>query len=153
MAVCADPEGAAFSVWQAKETKGAQVVNEAGSLNFNGLNTRDAARAKQFYGAVFGWEPEPFGPDVTLFRLPGYVGGEPLQPVPRDVVAGLTAGEPGWGVEVWVADADEAAAKTPELGGTVHVEPHETPGFRTSVIMDPQGATLSVNQLVVPHAE
>ena len=32
MAVFADPEGAAFSVWQAREQKGAQVVNEAGSL-------------------------------------------------------------------------------------------------------------------------
>ena len=44
MAVFADPEGAAFCVWQAKEHKGAQVVNEHGSLNFNGLNTRDAGR-------------------------------------------------------------------------------------------------------------
>src|SRR5262245_37160034 len=30
MAVIADPEGAAFSLWQAREHKGAQVVNEAG---------------------------------------------------------------------------------------------------------------------------
>ena len=44
MAVFADPEGAAFCVWQAKEHKGAQVVNEHGSLNFNGLNTRDVGR-------------------------------------------------------------------------------------------------------------
>ena len=28
MAVFADPEGAAFCVWQAKEHKGARVVNE-----------------------------------------------------------------------------------------------------------------------------
>ena len=42
MAVFTDPEGAAFCVWQAKEHKGAKVVNEHGSLNFNGLNTRDA---------------------------------------------------------------------------------------------------------------
>ena len=31
MAVFTDPEGAAFCVWQAKEHKGAQVVNEHGS--------------------------------------------------------------------------------------------------------------------------
>src|ERR1700682_5401511 len=41
MAVFADPEGAAVCVWQAKDHKGAQVVNEPGSLNFNGLNTWD----------------------------------------------------------------------------------------------------------------
>ena len=44
MAVFADPEGAVFCVWQAKEHKGARIVNEHGSLNFNGLNTRDAGR-------------------------------------------------------------------------------------------------------------
>ena len=56
MAVLADPEGAEFRVWQAREHKGARVVNQPGSLNFNGLSTRDAARAKPFYGSVFGWE-------------------------------------------------------------------------------------------------
>ncbi len=55
MAVCTDPEGAAFCVWQAGENIGAQVVNEQGALNFNGLNTRDVEGAKAFYGAVFGW--------------------------------------------------------------------------------------------------
>ena len=44
MAVLADPEGAAFRVWQAGDHKGAQIVNEPGTLNFNGLNTRDARR-------------------------------------------------------------------------------------------------------------
>ena len=29
---------------------------------------------------------EDFG-GATLWRVPGYVGGEPMQPVPRDVVA------------------------------------------------------------------
>ena len=56
MAVFMDPEGAAFCVWQAKEHKGARIVNEPGSLNFNSLNTRDAEGAKTFYGSLFGWE-------------------------------------------------------------------------------------------------
>ena len=55
MAAFTDPEGAAFSVWQPKRHRGAQIVNEAGSLNFNNLNTHDAERAKSFYGEVFGW--------------------------------------------------------------------------------------------------
>ena len=61
MAVLADPEGAVFCVWQAKEHKGAELVNEPGSLNFNSLNTRDAEGAKAFYGAVFGWEALELG--------------------------------------------------------------------------------------------
>src|SRR5690349_20315221 len=55
MAVLADPEGAVFSVWQAREHKGARVVNEHGALNFNILKTGDLETAKRFYGAVFGW--------------------------------------------------------------------------------------------------
>ena len=56
MAVLTDPEGAAFYVWQARDHKGAKVVNEHGSLNFNGLATRDPEGAEAFYGAVFGWK-------------------------------------------------------------------------------------------------
>src|SRR5690242_6397297 len=41
MAVFADPAGAAFCVWQARGHRGAEVVNEPGSLNFNDLRTRD----------------------------------------------------------------------------------------------------------------
>src|SRR4051794_12730375 len=52
MAVFADSEGAAFAVWQAARHIGAQVVNEHGTLNFNGLNTREPEAAKAFYGAV-----------------------------------------------------------------------------------------------------
>src|SRR5215207_3927214 len=39
MAVFTDREGAAFCVWQAKEHKGARIVNEPVSPTFNGLNT------------------------------------------------------------------------------------------------------------------
>src|SRR4051794_36880009 len=72
MAVLADPEGAAFCVWQAKQHRGARIVNEPGSLNFNGLNTRDAERAKSFYGAVFGWQMLDLGGGGAMWRLPGY---------------------------------------------------------------------------------
>src|ERR1700736_65370 len=72
MAVFTDPEGAAFCVWQAKEHRGARIVNEPGSLNFNGLNTRDATAAKLFYRAVFGWEALGLGGGAEMWRLPGY---------------------------------------------------------------------------------
>src|SRR5918997_735743 len=71
MAIFADPSGAAFSVWQAKQHRGAAVVNEPGSLSFNGLNTRDLEGAGSFYGAVFGWEVLDIG-SGTAWALPGY---------------------------------------------------------------------------------
>ena len=68
MATFADPEGAAFGVWQPNQHRGAAVVNEPGSVNFNGLHTRDLEGAKAFYGAVFGWEALPMG----MWALPAY---------------------------------------------------------------------------------
>lgn len=51
--------------------------------------THDMHTCQAFYGTVFGWQIQPFDADATvvLCRLPGYVGGEPQQPVTRDVVA------------------------------------------------------------------
>src|SRR5438067_7864986 len=72
MAVFTDPEGAAFCVWQAKQHKGAQVVNEHGALNFNGLGTRDPEAAKSFYGSVFGGETLDLGGASQMWTLPGY---------------------------------------------------------------------------------
>lgn len=152
MGVLLDPAGAAFSVWEAGARRGAQIVNEPSAWSMSILSTSDPDGAKVFYRALFGWEAEAFGPQVTLFRLPGYIGGEAEQPVPRDVVAAMTTGgdKPNWNVDIWVEDADAIAEKACELGGVVHVPPHEIPGFRNAIIADPQGAVLSISQLLVP---
>ena len=101
MAVFADPEGAAFCVWQAKEHKGARIVNEHGSLNFNGLNTRDVEGAKAFYGSVFGWETLELGPALAPERRPlhqylhEFVGLGLLPPLRRVDDAGGHRADPG----------------------------------------------------------
>ena len=90
--------------------------------------------------------------EVGLFRLPGFVGGEPEQPVPRDVVATMlpAGGETGWAVDFWIDDADRAAAAAEANGGSV-VEPvaEDIPPFRSAVIADPNGVPFSVSQLVL----
>ncbi len=111
------------------------------------LVTGDTAAAASFYGSVFGWTTEAYGP-VTLFRLPGYVGGEPAQPVPRDVVAVMAPafGRPAqWTVNFWVDDADVTAARAPDLGGRVLAGPFDTAISRDAVIADPAGAVFSVS--------
>ncbi len=92
LAVVADRGGALLCLWEATGREGAELVNEPGAWAMSALQTPHPAAAIAFYGAVFGWEPEAFGP-LTLLRLPGYVGGEPGQPVPRDVVAVLVPDE------------------------------------------------------------
>jgi uncharacterized protein len=148
--VFADPAGAVLSAWQPGSHRGAQLVNAPGAWSMSMLTTHDPDGAAAFYGAVFGWRPEAFGP-MTMCRLPGYVGGEPEQPVPRDVVAVIgppTADvAPHWRADFWVDDADAVAARAAELGGTVPAPPRDAPPFRQAVIADPQGAVFSVSQL------
>jgi uncharacterized protein len=155
LAILADRGGAAFAAWEPGEHKGAQVINEPGAWAMSGLETTDPEGAKAFYRDVFGWESEAFGPPeagFTLFRLPGYVGGTPQQPVPRDNVATIIAGDEGparWSVDFWVFDADEAAAKAGELGGRVVTPPNDVPGvagMREAVLADPQGAVFNITQ-------
>src|SRR3954452_37068 len=120
IAVLADPAGAAIGVWQPGGHRGAALVNEPGAWSMSALTTPDTESATAFYGSVFGWETEAFGP-FTLWRLPGYVGGEPEQPVARDVVAAM-APAPGparWRPDFWTVDAEAVAARAEVLGGRI----------------------------------
>jgi len=159
LAFVADPSGAVVGAWEQGDHGGAQVINEPGAWSMSILNTRDPEGSKAFYGSLFGWETETFdmgGAGIELFRLPGFEGGEPSQPVPRDVVAvmiemdshGMPKELPShWSVDFWIADADEAAAKAPQLGGAVVMPPSDTPAFREAVLTDPGGAAFTVSQL------
>jgi predicted enzyme related to lactoylglutathione lyase len=166
-AVLTDPEGAEFRIWQARQNKGAQLVNEPGSLNLNGLNTRDTKGAKSFYGSVFGWRTLLLDGGPEMWTLPGF--GDFLErynPELRtqmaqagapegfeDVVASINPipdDQPDtpahWSVTFAVADADATAAKATELGGRVIVPPFDAPWVRMTVIGDPQGATFIASQ-------
>jgi uncharacterized protein len=168
-AVVTDPEGAVFCVWQAYQHRGAQIVNEPGSLNFNDLYTRDVEGATAFYGAVFGWETLGLDGGFELWTLPGY--GDHLErddPDLRkrlaefggpagfeDVVASLNPiadDQPEdsvhWGLTFAVDDADAVAAKAAELGGTVVVPPFDAPWVRMTILTDPQGATFTASRFM-----
>jgi predicted enzyme related to lactoylglutathione lyase len=151
LSVLADPTGAAFCAWEAGHREGAQVINEPGAWSMSALHATDVDAAVAFYGSVFGWEPEAFGP-VMVMRLPGNVGGEPSQPVPRDVVAVIIPAEPGaeqrWAVDFWVHDAEAAVADAERLGGHVVAPAYDLPGFKQAVLADPEGATFTVSQLL-----
>ncbi|HEY5454398.1 MAG TPA: VOC family protein [Acidothermaceae bacterium] len=172
MAMLADTEGAAFCVWQARRHKGARIVNEAGSLNFNVLSCRDLEAAKRFYGAVFGWAALDLGTGEywTLTAYGDYL--ETLTPGVREraaafgapgfadvlaAVAVLADDDPAdpvqWGVTFSADDVDATAAKAVELGGTVVSPPVDAPYSRLTVIRDPQGAMFSTTQFVLENKD
>jgi predicted enzyme related to lactoylglutathione lyase len=167
MAVCADPSGAAFRLWQPRDLKGAETVNAPGSWNFSELNTNDPEGARRFYRAVFGWEADEVELGAMtgiMIRLPRYAdflerfdpgirqrhadfGAPPgfsecvawIMPLQGD------AASPHWSLRFSVADTDAVAARARELGGTVLVEPFDIPPVRSAVIRDPQGAQFGVS--------
>ena len=173
MAVLSDPEGAVFCAWQPNNHKGAQIVNEHGSLNFNGLATRDPETAKSFYGDVFGWTALALS-SGSMWALPGY--GDHLEessPGLREQMAGMGApdgfidvvaalnpisdddsGTPAhWSVTFGVDDADAAAAKAAELGGEIVAGPFDAPWTKMAVIKDPQGAMFIASQFVAENKD
>jgi predicted enzyme related to lactoylglutathione lyase len=156
VAVLADPAGAPFCAWEPGARAGAQLVNEAWAWAISNLAAPNPDAAAAFYGAVFGWTTEAFG-DLTMFRLPGYVGGEPAQPVSREVIAVMRPAEdgeaPGWAADFWVGDADEAAASAVRLGGTVVAGPFETPTGNTAVLADPAGVVFTASTAPGPPSE
>lgn len=149
--VIADPSGAVLCANQPIRRHGAQLVNEPGAWSMSSLTTPELSAVAAFYHDVFGWERDEFGP-ASLWRLPGYVGGEPGQPVPRDVVATARQAErpPRWDVDFWIADADLAARTAQDSGGSIVSEPAVQPGlpFRSATLADPDGAVFTVSQLL-----
>jgi predicted enzyme related to lactoylglutathione lyase len=173
MAIFADPEGAAFRVWQPGNHHGAQLVNAPGTWNWSDLETRDIDAAKAFYSAIFGWEYQEVdlgqGPSAMI-RVPGY--GDHLEALTPGTLAShkehgapegfsdaigwmqppATADGPArWVVTFSVADADDTARRTTELGGTVLVEPFDVPYVRMAVIRDPDGVTFSIGKFQPPE--
>jgi predicted enzyme related to lactoylglutathione lyase len=169
VAIFADPAGAAFRAWEPGAHRGAAIVNEPGSVNFNVLDTPDLDGAAAFYGAVFGWEAVDVG-GAPMWALPGY-GDFLEQRTPgmrenmaamgaparfEDVVASVNrvAGGPArWGVTFAVDDADAIASRAAELGGRVVVAPFDAPWVRMAVISDPEGATFTASRFVAENRD
>jgi predicted enzyme related to lactoylglutathione lyase len=140
MAFVMDPGGAAVALWQAGSHIGATLVNEPGTLTWNELITTNPSVA--FYQEVLGLTTS--GVDMgegeyTIFQADDQqVGGTTAPQMP---------GVPNhWHVYFAVADADATAAKITERGGSLLVDPFDTPVGRMAVARDPQGAVFSIVQ-------
>jgi predicted enzyme related to lactoylglutathione lyase len=129
VAVATDPGGALIGVWEGATLPGAGLVDEPGAPTWYELVSADLDAGRAFYAHVFGLR---FG-DGT-FDLGD---GQPLGAV-REGEAST------WGVWFAVADADEAAADTERLGGTVEEGPAGSSLGRLARLRDPQGGAFTV---------
>lgn len=115
------------------------------------LQARDLARAKDFYGRLFGWtledEPMPGGEgSYTMIQVDeGTGGGMFANPDPQ--------APPRWLAYVGVDDIAASTARARELGATIVVDCMAVGDFGSmSVFVDPEGATLAMWQSRMPAA-
>jgi predicted enzyme related to lactoylglutathione lyase len=147
MAVCIDPTGAAFGLWQPNRMTGADLVNVPVSLSWNELSTRDMAAAKTFYTKVFPWtaksNPMPDGSEYVEWQIDGKSIGGGMQmgaQMPAQV-------PPHWLVYFAVANTDNTLKRAQELGAKVMMPAMDIPQGRFGVLTDPQGAAFAVIQI------
>lgn len=134
---CVDPQGVHFHLQVPVEAyrQPARRSTEAGELFYWALPAPEAARSKEFYRDLFGWD----------FGTPGNQGGMHIENRLPD--GGLGGGRQGTHPQLFfrVHDLDRAVAKVRELGGTA--EPAgEGPEGRHAMCSDDQGIAFGLSE-------
>jgi predicted enzyme related to lactoylglutathione lyase len=143
MAVCRDPNGAEFDIWESKKGQGTDVDTSLhGAPSWFENLASDVARGIRFYSQVFGWnaaaKPMPGFEYTTFERGGGLVAG--MMPILPE----MGSLRPFWDVYFTVKDVVETARLAVELGGTLTVPVQEVPGVgRFCGVTSPQGVNFS----------
>jgi predicted enzyme related to lactoylglutathione lyase len=114
-------------------------VNVPGALCWNELASPDLDASPRFYGALFGWEMEPFeGGPMRYLTIKNEGNGN----------GGMREAQPGepphWLVYFAVEDVDAALSRVTELGGGTMGGPHDMGVGKLAVVRDPQGAVFAL---------
>lgn len=143
MALCTDPEGCRFALWQGQDHIGIKRSQESNTLCWVELACRDTAAAKQFYSQVLGYQTKLN--DVADFEYTEWYADE-------QAIGGMMAMTAEWGDTPahWMSyfavdDCDVSVTKAQTLGATVCVPATDIPNVgRFSVLNDPQGGVFSI---------
>ena len=104
------------------------------------IHTPDRARAKDFYGAVFGWsfDDDPNAPySMVQLGEDAPIGGGVAQTEPGQTAMTL--------FNVQVSDVDAALETVASQGGTVVAPAQTTPaGLRFAYVADPDGSVFGL---------
>lgn len=144
MGVIIDPTGAAFCVWQPKQTPGVAVMGENNSYVWADLSTDDRAGAKKFYEGLFGWTITPGqGKDESTY-LHVMARGKGIAGILPDEMR-KPGVPPHWMPYFMVGDLDASTARAKELGAAVYAPPMNVgEGLRIAILADPQGAVFAL---------
>ena len=122
--------------------------HSAGNVSWTDLGTTDPEAAKQYYGALFGWNlhDDPMGEGMVYTRL--LAGDRDVGALfpqrPEEKQMGIP---PHWNTYVTVDDVDQTTPKAEKLGGKVLSPPFDVFDVgRMSIVQDPTGGVLCLWQ-------
>lgn len=147
MRTMADPQGAAFSIYEPVNAPSAEANPALGDVSWHELMTTDAPAALRFYGEMFGWKERnafDMGPMGTyyIWGREWDLGGMMNKP------AELAQVPPHWGFYFRVENVNQGAERVKQNGGQVLNGPMEVPGGTWIVnCADPQGTHFSLHHL------
>ncbi len=162
MAMCQDPQGAFFAIWQPRQHIGAEVKNETGAMFWSELLTTDLSAAIDFYTAALGVErgdamqsqQVEHGDAMQSQYVMLKAGGENVAGV-MQITPEMGEFPPHWSVYFGVEDADASAGIATSLGANIFMPPTDIvsvegqpPIGRFATMADPQGAVFSIFQPV-----
>jgi uncharacterized protein len=139
-----DPSGALVVLWQAPESWDF-ASGIPGTFSGAELATRDGIAADRFFCRLFNYTPVRIGQreDYVEWRLDQqpvlyrYEMGREYPPQTPSHWMVYFEIDPARGT-------DTTAARAVTFGGTLLVEPHDSPWGRTAVLLDPTGARFSI---------
>jgi len=144
MAVCADPAGASFGLWQAGQHIGFQVTEEAGSAAWFELYSSNAKQARDFYMTMLGATADLTPGDMEYYVLKH--GDEML--------GGIMQIDPSWGnmPSQWVTyfsviNVEETVSAVTQRGGKIMGNIDDSPFGRIAALTDPSGAVFKIVEL------
>lgn len=103
-------------------------------IDYIELSVTDVAAAKQFYGQVFGWQFEDYGPDYASFADGRLSGG----------LSKTTAVRPGGPlIVIFAVDLEAIEKRVVAAGGRIVRATFSFPGGRRFHFTDPSGNELA----------
>lgn len=154
-AVLADPAGAAFSVFAAKDAPRPGAENCAGEARGPGrfcwseLRTRDPEAALAFYGELLGWRRArsiDLGAENGSYVIFANAEGRELGGMVRPNPGAGQEPRPHWFHYLEVRDLEATVQHVEALGGSIDVPPMPIPGGGAMAhCRDPQGAPFGLS--------
>jgi hypothetical protein len=122
----------------------ANQEHHVGKIVFVELVTPDIARAKRFYGELFGWTFRDMQDGGIVYAEASLYGRPVAGLIQKNVAAGEHR-QPAWLSFIASRDVDSVAKTVVEHGGKTLFSPHSLPNRgREAVFSDPQGAVFAV---------